>query len=67
MKRIIYKPNVGETVPDNSISYSLPINGAIVDVIVDKNFTTAGDVLYDSLNGINLPESFIHHFCGWEV
>lgn len=67
MKRLIYKPAVNENIPPNGIFYTLPLNGPVVDVIVDDSFVTAGTILYDSLNGIELNEPFLHHFAGWEV
>ena len=67
MKRIIYKPSNNEAVPNGAMFYTLPVNGAVIDAIVDDNFVTAGTVLYDSLNMIMLNEPFIHHFAGWEV
>jgi len=67
MKRIIYQPAMGETIPADAIQYTLPISGFVVDALVEDDFTTAGAVLYDSLNGIDLPESFVHHFSGGEV
>lgn len=67
MKRIIYKPEVGETIPDGAIQYEMPVNGFVVDVIVPEDFTTNGVILYDSANAIELTEPFIHHFSGWEV
>lgn len=67
MKRIIYKPANNEAVPNGAMFYTLPVNGPVVDALVDDNFVTAGTVLYDSLNGIMLNEQFIHHFDGWEV
>ena len=67
MKRIIYKPANNEAVPNGAMFYTLPVNGPVVDALVDDNFVTAGTVLYDSLNGIMLNEPFIHHFDGWEV
>ena len=65
MKRIIYKPANNEAVPNSAMFYTLPVNGPVVDALVDDNFVTAGTVLYDSLNGIMLNEPFIHHFDGW--
>lgn len=65
MKRIIYKPSNNEAVPNGAMFYTLPVNGAVIDAIVDDNFVTNGVVLYDSLNGIMLNEPFIHHFDGW--
>lgn len=68
MKRIIYKPAVGELMPAGSIQYTLPVSGLVADALVADDFVTAGTVLYDSLNGINLlHEPFVHHFAGWEV
>jgi len=81
MKRIIYKPANNEAVPDGSMFYTLPVNGAVIDAIVADDFVTTGVVLYDSLsnipvnvngelvlvNPIMLNEQFIHHFSGWEV
>lgn len=67
MKRIIYKPSVGELIPNEGIAYMLPLSGYVVDVLVPDNLVTTGTVVYDSLNNISLPEPFIHHFCGWEV
>ena len=67
MKRIIYKPSSNEAVPNGSMFYTLPVNGPVIDAIVDDNFVTTGSVLYDSLNMIMLNEPFIHHFSGWEV
>lgn len=65
MKRIIYKPSNNEAVPNGAMFYTLPVNGAVIDAIVDDNFVTTGVVLYDSLNMIMLNEPFIHHFDGW--
>jgi len=67
MKRIIYKPSNNEAIPNGAMFYTLPVNGPVIDAIVDDNFVTTGTVLYDSLNGIDLHEPFIHHFDGWEV
>ena len=67
MKRRIYKPSNNEAVPNGAMFYTLPVNGAVIDAIVDDNFVTTGVVLYDSLNMIMLNEPFIHHFDGWEV
>lgn len=67
MKRIIYKPTIDEVVPNGAMFYTLPVNGAVIDVIVDDNFVTTGTVLYDSLTGTMLNEPFIQHFSGWEV
>ena len=67
MKRIIDQPAIGEVMPDGAMQYTLPISGFVVDVLVTDDFATAGVVLYDSLNGVDLPEPFIHHFSGWEV
>lgn len=65
MKRIIYKPSNNEAIPNGAMFYTLPVNGAVIDAIVDDNFVTAGTVLYDSLAGVMLDEPFIHHFDGW--
>ena len=67
MKRIIYKPSNDEAIPNGAMFYTLPVNGPVIDAIVDDNFVTTGTVLYDSLNMIMLNEPFIHHFSGWEV
>ena len=68
MKRIIYEPAVGETIPSTAITYTLPVsNMVVVDVIVDDSFTTAETVRYDSSAGINLSEPPIHQFAGWEI
>jgi len=68
MKRVIYEPSVGETVPSTAVTYTLPVSGmVVVDVIVDDGFTIAGTVRYDSLAGINLSEPPIHQFAGWEI
>jgi len=67
MKRIIYKPSNNEAVPNSAMFYTLPVNGPVIDAIVDDNFVTTGTVLYDSLAGVMLNEPFIHHFAGWEV
>ena len=67
MKRIIYKPSNNEAVPNGAMFYTLPVNGPVIDAIVDDNFVTTGVVLYDSLAGVMLNEPFIHHFAGWEV
>ena len=67
MKRIIYKPANNESIPNGAMFYTLPVNGPVVDALVDDNFVTSGTVLYDSLNGIMLNEPFMHHFDGWEV
>ena len=67
MKRIIYKPSNNEAVPNGAMFYTLPVNGPVIDAIVDDNFVTTGGVLYDSLAGVMLNEPFIHHFDGWEV
>ena len=67
MKRLIYKPAIGEIIPNDSMAYALPTSGDVVDAIVPDDFSTSGIILYDSLNGIDLPEPHIHHFAGWEV
>ena len=68
MKRIIYEPAIGETVPSTAVTYTLPVsNMVVVDVIVDDSFATAGTVRYDSLTGISLSEPPIHQFAGWEI
>lgn len=67
MKRIIYKPSVGELIPNDGITYTLALSGYVVDVLVADNFVTTGTVVYNSLNNINLLEPFIHHFAGWEA
>ena len=68
MKRIIYEPAVGETIPSTAITYTLPVSGmVVVDVLVGDSFTTAGTVRYDSLAGISLSETPIHQFAGWEI
>lgn len=66
MKRIIYKPSVGEVIPASGVEYTLPINGPVVDALVPDDFLTSGTILYDSLNGIELPEPFVHNFARWE-
>ncbi len=68
MKRMIYVPADNEMVPDGAIYYKLPISlKDVIDVICEDDFTTAGETLYDSINGPMLAEPFIHHFAGWEV
>lgn len=67
MKRIIYTPAIGELITEGALNYTLPVSGLVVDALVVDDFVTTGTILYDSLNGINLPEPFIHHFSGWEV
>ena len=67
MKRIIYKPANNESIPSGAMFYILPVNGPVIDAIVDDDFLTTGTVLYDSLAGVMLDEPFIHHFDGWEV
>ena len=68
MKRIIYEPAIGETVPSTAVTYTLPVSGmVVVDVLVDDSFTTAGTVRYDSLAGISLSDTPIHQFAGWEI
>ena len=67
MKRIIYKPAIDEAIPDGAIFYTLPANGNVVDVLVEDSFVTAGTVLYECAQGIELNEPFLHHFAGWEV
>ena len=68
MKRIIYEPAIGETVPSTAATYTLPVSSmVVVDVIVDDSFTTSGTVRYDSLAGISLSEPPIHQFAGWEI
>ena len=67
MKRIIDQPVIGEVIPDGAMQYTLTVSGFVVDVRGEDDFVTGGAILYDSLNGIDLPESFVHHFSGWEV
>jgi hypothetical protein len=68
MIRIIYVPAVDELIPNGAIYYKLPISGKdVVDVIADDDFSTEGEVLYNSNGGPSLPEPFVHHFSGWEV
>lgn len=68
MKRMIYVPGVDEIIPDGAVYYRLPVsNKNVVDVICWDDFTTNGQVLYDSLSAPLLGEPFIHHFAGWEV
>ena len=68
MKRIIYEPAIGETVPSTAVTYTLTVSGmVVVDAIVDDSFTTSGTVRYDSLAGISLSEPPIHQFAGWEI
>ena len=68
MKRMIYVPAVDEFVPDGSVYYTLPVSGkSVVDVVCDDDFTSEGEVLYDSISPPTFPEPFIHHFAGWEV
>jgi len=38
-----------------------------VDVVCDDDFTSEGEVLYDSISSPTFPEPFIHHFAGWEI
>lgn len=66
MKRVIYKPAVDDAIPDSAITYTLPINGLVIDVIVSNDFITAGVIVYDSVANIALNEKAIHHFAGWE-
>lgn len=68
MKRIIYTAVEGEPIPAGAVDYHLPENGYVFDRIVDDDYTPEGrTVLYDTYNGIMLPEPFVHHFAGWEV
>lgn len=68
MIRVIYVPAVDEFIPDGAIYYKLPISGKdVVDVIADDDFTTEGELLYNSSTGSVLGEPFVHHFAGWEV
>lgn len=67
MKRVIYQPAIGEAIPPDAMQYTLPVSGFVVDVLVADDFEAVGVVLYDSLNGIDLPEPFLHHFSGWEI
>lgn len=68
MKRMIYVPSVDEFVPDGSVYYTLPVSGKnVVDVICDDDFTSDGEILFDSISAPTLSEPFIHHFAGWEM
>lgn len=67
MKRVIYTPDISEVIPDGAMQYTLNVSGFVVDAIVPDEFVTAGTIHYDSLNSVELPEPFIHHFAGWEV
>ena len=68
MKRIIYKPAIGDAIPGpDAMQYTLPVSGFVIDVLVDNAFTPLGVVIYDSLVGVALPEPFFHHFSGWEA
>ena len=66
MKRIIYRPAQFEQIPPGAVAYYLPLNHEAIDAIVPDDFTIAGTVFYDSLNGPMLNEPPIHHFAGWE-
>jgi len=68
MKRMIYIPAINEMIPDGGVFYRLPVSGKdVVDVICDDDFSTMGEIHYDSKIGQMLSEPFIHHFAGWEV
>lgn len=68
MKRMIYIPAINEMIPDGGVFYRLPVSGKdVVDVICDDDFSTMGEIHYDSKSGPMLAEPFIHHFAGWEV
>jgi hypothetical protein len=68
MKRVIYKPAIGETIPVGAKNVIMNLNGAVVDCLVPDDFDTYGVMLYDSLEGINiLGEVPNHQFQGWEI
>lgn len=68
MIRVIYVPGVDEFVPDGGIYYRLPVSGKeVVDVITTEDFSTEGEILYNSDGSKNLAEPFVHHFAGWEI
>ena len=66
MKRIIYIPDIGESIYPGSQYYTIDGYGDMIDVIVPNAFTTNGTILYDSAKGINFPVAAVHHFQGWE-
>lgn len=63
MKEMIYVPDAGEMIPDPAVYYVLPVSGkSVVHVIVDDDFTTDGELLYDSISKPDLGEPYIHCF-----
>ncbi len=68
MKRVIYKPVPGEVLPAGAKFVNMPVNGGVVDCLVEDTFDTYGVMLYDSRDGINiLGEAPNHQFQGWEI
>jgi hypothetical protein len=70
MKRVIYIPVPGEVIPAGAKFVNMPVNGEVVDCLVDDTFDTYGVVLYDSLYEINIlgaTEIPNHQFQGWEI
>lgn len=69
MRHIIYKPSIGETIPDGSMAFNLPVYGDVVGVLVADDFTTNGLVIYDSFNAINNLENpeTVPYFQGFPI
>lgn len=69
MRHIIYKPEIGEALPDGSMAFDLPVYGDVVGALVAEDFATNGLIIYDSLNAVNdleNPET-VPHFQGFPI
>lgn len=73
MKRVIFAPDIDETIPDGAVYYELAVAGPVFDVLVEDDWGTYGTIHYDSSavdvegNPVPLAEPHMHHFAGWEV
>lgn len=71
MRRVIYIPDVDESIPDISYYYLLPVSGKYVfDCLVSDTWVTDGEILHDRTDDktitVQLAEPAVHHYAGWE-
>ena len=69
MRHIIYKPAIGETIPNDSMAFDLPSYGDVVGVLVADDFAANGLIIYDSLNALNNLENpeTVPYFQGFPI
>jgi|JI10StandDraft_1071094.scaffolds.fasta_scaffold06748_3 hypothetical protein len=71
MRRVIYIPDVEESIPYISYHYLLPVLGKYVfDCIVSDTWTTDGEIIHDMTDDktitVQLTGPAVHHYAGWE-